>query len=146
MLLPRHALASVLLAAASAAGCVHTRFTRTTGLVVPARAPGCHLDMTFRGPPPRPYVVLGQVATDSTTRSLLVIDENEVAAVRRLMEQACAVGAHGLMDVATDSQHVWTGKGYWNTTIGAAVAFVYVDASGRPLPPPPDPRAVIVRP
>jgi hypothetical protein len=120
----------------AAAGCVHTGFAGTTAVVVPARSPDCHLDVFFEGAPPAPYAVLGGVATVSTKPRLFAIGESSVVAVRRLMEQACAVGAHGLMNVAAQSELVRVRKGYRQSTTGSAVAFVYVDPSGRPLPPP----------
>ncbi|HEY4392666.1 MAG TPA: hypothetical protein VGP64_01325 [Polyangia bacterium] len=138
----RRALASILLAV-WAAGCVQTRFTRTTGLVVPARSPGCYLDVVFEGPPPYPYVVLGQITTDSTAPLLFAIGESSLTAMQRMMERACAVGAHGLMYVVANSELVPVGKGYWKSTTGGGVAFVSVDPSGRPLPAPNDPRGVI---
>jgi hypothetical protein len=120
----------------AAGGCVHTGFASSTAVVVPARSPDCHLDVFFQGPPPYPYAVLGAVATVSTKPRLFAIGENTGVAVRRMMEQACAVGAHGLMNVAANSELIRVRKGYrWNTT-GSAVAFVYVDPSGRPLAPP----------
>jgi len=117
------------------AGCVHTHFTRTTGLVVPARAPHCHLDVVFQGAPSDPYVVLGGVATNSSAPALLVFGETDVAAMRRLTEQACTVGAQGLMNVALNTQLVWAGRGRWKSTAGTAWAFIYVDPLGRPLAP-----------
>jgi hypothetical protein len=88
------------------------------------------------GPPPSPYAVVGAVATVSTKPRLFAIGENTDVAVRRIMEQACAIGAHGLMNVVATSELVRVRKGYrWSTT-GSAVAFIYVDPSGRPLPPP----------
>jgi hypothetical protein len=133
-----HRLLATIVLGCLGAGCVHTGFARTTALVVPARSPDCHLDMFFfsEGPPPVPYAVLGAVATVSTKPRLFAIGENTVVAVRRMMEQACVVGAHGLMNVAAQSELIRVRKGYRKTTMGSAVAFVYVDPSGRPLPPP----------
>jgi hypothetical protein len=116
------------------AGCVHTGFTRTSGIVLPARSPDCYLDV-LQGPPPYPYVVFGEVTTHSTAPTLLAIGDNNVSAIRRLTEQACTVGAHGLMAVSVDSRRVRVGKGYWSSTTWGAMTFVYVDPSGRPLPP-----------
>jgi hypothetical protein len=131
----------VLVAAGS--GCVHTGFTPTTGMNLPPRAQNCYLDMIFQGPPPYPYVVIGQVSTDSTAPGLFALGENNDVAVQRMKEQACLVGAHGLMQVGASSQGVWTGNGYSKSTSGGAVAFVYVDPSGRPLQAPNAPRVVI---
>jgi hypothetical protein len=122
--------------ACTATGCVHTSFTRTADIVVPARAPGCYLETAFERPPPHPFVVLGQVTTTSEAPIIFAFGENSFVAMRRVMEQACAVGAHGLMHVGTDTQLIRVGKGYWKRTWGNAVVFVYVDPSGRPLPPP----------
>ena len=125
----------------AAAGCVHSGFMKTTDLVVPARPPDCHLDVSFQGeaPPLSPYVALGSVWTNSMAPELFVVGENNVVAMRRMLEQACTVGAHGVMNAAANSQLVRVGKGHWKSTTGSAVAFVYVDASGRPLQPPPPP-------
>jgi len=128
-------LATVVMGCA-VAGCVHTGFARTTGLAVPARAPGCSLDIVFQGPPPYPYVVIGQVMTNASGPEILAIGQNDVVAMRRVTEAACAAGAHGLMNIATSSERVRVGKGHWKTTRGAAMAFVYVDAFGRPLSAP----------
>jgi hypothetical protein len=112
-------------------------------MVVAARPPDCYLDVVFQGEPTRPYVALGAVATDSTGPQLFTIGENNVVAVRRVVEQACALGAHGLMNLAANTQYVPVGKGNWKSTTASAVAFVYVDASGRPLPPPDGPSAAV---
>lgn len=63
--------------------------------------------------------------------------------MERLQEEACRVGAHGLLQVGAESQGTWTGNGYSKSTTGAAVAFVYVDTNGRPLPPPVGPQLMI---
>lgn len=63
--------------------------------------------------------------------------------MERLQQEACRVGAHGLLQAGAQSQGVWTGDGYSKSTTGAAVAFVYVDVNGRPLPPPSGPQLVI---
>ena len=126
-----------------AGGCVHTGFTPTTGLNLPPRAQTCYLDMIFQGAPPYPYVVIGQITTDSTAPGLFALGENNDVAVQRMKEQACLVGAHGLMQVGANSQGSWTNNGYSKSTSGGAVAFVYVDPAGRPLPPPNAPRIVI---
>jgi hypothetical protein len=131
------------LASCALAGCVHTGFTPTTGLYLPPRADNCYLDMIFQGPPPYPYVVIGQVQTDSTAPGLFALGESNDVAVQRMKGEACRRGAHGLLQVAANSQGVWTGNGYSKSTSGGAVAFVYVDPVGRPLPPPNAPRIVI---
>ena len=51
--------------------------------------------------------------------------------------------AHGLLEVGSASNGVWTSDGYSKSTTGGAVAFVYVDPSGRPLAPPTGPRVMI---
>jgi hypothetical protein len=122
------------------AGCVHTGFTATTSMVVPARAPTCYLDVFFQEQPPYPYVVLGPVGTSSAAPEMFALGENDIVTMRRMMEQACAVGAHGLLHAGESTQFVRMGKGYWKRTSGSAIAFVYVDAYGRPLPPPTGPR------
>ena len=119
-----------------AAGSVHTGFAGTTRMMVPVRSPDCHLDMCFQAPPPRPYLVLGAVATVSTKPRLFAVGENADVAIRRMMERACLVGAHGLMNVAANSELIRVRKGHRKRTMGSALAFIYVDASGRPLPPP----------
>ena len=124
-------------------GCVHTAFTPTTRLALAARPPDCYLDVIVEGRPPFPYVVLGQISTDSTAPGLFALGESNDVAIRRMKEQACAVGAHGLLNVGANSQGVWTGNGYSKSTTGGAVAFIYVDPAGRPLPPPNAPRTII---
>lgn len=138
----RLVLATVVMGLAGG-GCVHTGFTSATGIVVSARPADCHLDVVFQGPPPYPYAVLGQVTTSSLGPRLFTIGDNNIVAIRRMTEEACAVGAHGLMNVVADSQLVGVGKERWKRTDGGAVAFIQVDAYGRPLPPPDSPRDVI---
>jgi hypothetical protein len=127
----------------TAPACVHTGFTPTTGLNLPGRAQNCYLDMILQGPPPYPYVVIGQISTDSTAPGLFALGESNDVAVQRMKEQACLVGAHGLMQVGANSQGTWTGNGYSKSTSGGAVAFIYVDPAGRPLAPPNAPRVLI---
>jgi hypothetical protein len=136
------ALLSTLFAFASGA-CVHTGFTPTTGLALQARPGNCYLDMIFQGVPPYPYVVIGQISTDSTAPGLFALGESNDVAVERMKEQACLVGAHGLLQVGANSQGSWTGNGYSKSTSGGAVAFVYVDPQGRPLAAPNAPRVLI---
>jgi hypothetical protein len=119
----------------SGPACVHTGFTPTTRLNLPIRPENCYLDMIFQGPPPYPYVVIGQISTDSTAPGLFALGENNDVAIQRMKAQACAVGAHGLMQVGASSQGVWTNDGYSKSTSGGAVAFIYVDPTGRPLAP-----------
>jgi hypothetical protein len=136
------ALLATLFAFASGA-CVHTGFTPTTGMNLPPRQETCYLDMIFQGVPPYPYVVIGQISTDSTAPGLFALGESNDVAVQRMKEQACLVGAHGLLQVGANSQGTWTGNGYSKSTSGGAVAFIYVDPAGRPLPPPNSPRVLI---
>lgn len=136
-------LLSLVVGVALGAGCVHNGFTPATTMRVPARPEGCYLDMVFQGVPLYPYVVLGQVTTDSTAPGLFALGENNDAAMERLQAEACAVGAHGLMQAGAASQGTWTNDGYSRSTTGSAVAFVYVDDAGRPLPPPSAARTVI---
>jgi hypothetical protein len=124
-------------------GCVHTGFTPTTGIQLAQREPNCYLDMIFQGPPPYAHLIIGQVTTDSTAPGLFALGESNDVAVQRMKEQACLVGAHGLMQVGANSQGSWNNNGYSKSTSGGAVAFIYVDPYGRPLPPPNAPRIVI---
>jgi hypothetical protein len=136
-------LGAVAIASALVTACVHTGFTPTTGLALPPRAENCYLDMIFQGPPPYPYVVIGQVQTDSTAPGLWALGESNDVAISRMKEEACHVGAHGLMQMNANSQGVWTNNGYSKSTSGGAVAFIYVDPTGRPLAAPNAPRIVI---
>ncbi|HET9624245.1 MAG TPA: hypothetical protein VFP84_22885, partial [Kofleriaceae bacterium] len=136
---------SIVVGVALGAGCVHNGFTPATAMRLPARPEGCYLDMVFQGEPPDAYVVLGQVTTDSTAPGLFAIGENNDAAMTRMQAQACEVGAHGLMRAGSATHGEWTNNGYSRSTTGSAVAFVYVDEAGRPLPPPTGPRVVIHR-
>jgi hypothetical protein len=128
-------LASMVMGCA-VAGCVHTDFSRTTSLVVPGRSPDCRLDLVVQGTPSYPYAVLGLVRTESAAPPLFAIGEDDFAAAQRVKRQACAAGAHGLMNVFANSELVRFGKGRWKSTTASALAFVYVDAVGRPLPAP----------
>lgn len=136
-------LSSLLVLVTSGLACVHTGFTPTTGIQLQPRAQNCYLDMIFQGPPPYAYVILGQVSTDSTAPGLFALGESNDTAVERMKEEACRVGAHGLMQVGANSQGTWNNQGYSKSTSGGATAFIYVDPSGRPLPPPNAPRLVI---
>jgi len=133
----------LVLAIMIGAGCVQTGFVPTTTLRLPSRPEGCYLDMIFHGEPPYPYVVIGSVTTDSTAPGLFAIGEGNEVAIQRTQQQACFVGAHGLLQVDSQSHGVWTQNGYSKSTTGAAVAFVYVDEAGRPLPPPSSAHPVI---
>lgn len=136
-------LALAVVTGLAVAGCVHAGFTKTTAMGVPARSPDCHLEIMFNGPPMRPYVVLGPVWTDSSSPQVFYGRlDNNAAPVQRLIRQACLAGAHGLMSVTVGAYRSWSGRS-WKRTIAAAVAFVYVDASGRALPPPSGPRVDI---
>jgi hypothetical protein len=126
------------------AGCIHSGFTPTTGLELPPRPEGCYLDLIFQGPPPYAYVVIGQVHTESTAPGVFALGENNEVAVERLKAEACRQGAHGIMQVGAASQGIYTRQGgYSKSTSGDAVAFIYVDSTGRPLPPPTAPHVVI---
>jgi hypothetical protein len=112
-------------------------------MALPARAPDCHLEIVFNGPPRRPYVVVGQLWTDASSPQVFYgrLDTNNAAPVQRLIQQACVAGAHGLMSVTVQTHRPW-GKG-WKSTQAVALAFAYVDASGRVLPPPSGPQVEI---
>jgi hypothetical protein len=138
----RRVLATLVMGFA-AAGCVHSGFARMAAVEVPARSPGCRLDVVFEGPPPAPYLELGEVISETTVPAAFAIGQNDAVTMRRVMAQACAIGAHGLMNIAASTERVGVGRGRWMNTRGSALAFVYVDASGRPLPPPDGPRDAI---
>jgi hypothetical protein len=139
----RGVLPALVLAILVGAGCVQTAFVPATTLKLPSRPDGCYLDLIFHGEPPYPYVVIGSVTTDSTAPGLFALGEGNEVAIERMKNQACFVGAHGLLQVDSQSHGVWTQNGYSKSTTGAAVAFVYVDEAGRPLPPPSSSRPVI---
>ena len=124
------------------AGCVHTDLTKTTGMVIPARSSDCHLEIVFNGPPKRPYVVVAPVWTASSSPQVLYgLRDNNAYPIQQMIDQACVAGAHGLMSVVVETYRP-PGKG-WRSTKASAVAFVYVDGSGRVLPPPHGPRVEI---
>jgi hypothetical protein len=137
------ALPALVLAIIVGTGCVQTAFVPTTTLRLPSRPEGCYLDVILHGEPPYPYVVIGSVTTDSTAPGLFAIGEGNEIAIERMQSQACRVGAHGLLQIDSQSHGVWTKDGYSKSTTGAAVAFVYVDEAGRPLPPPSASRPVV---
>ena len=137
-----HRLSAILLVACLTAGCVHTGATKTAAVEVPARAPTCGLDVVFQGQPPHPYVVLGEIDTTWSAPRLFAVGDSDVATMRRLTEQACAMGAHGLMNVVIARRRT-LGRGGWNSTSGTTEAFLYVDQTGRPLAPPERTRIVV---
>lgn len=128
-------LSAALLMACLSAGCVHGAFTKAAAIEVPSRAPTCGLDVVFEGPPPHPYVVLGDIWANWTAPGLFALGNGDVITMRRTTEQACAMGAHGLMNVVVIDRRS-LGRGHWRSTAVTTVAFVYVDESGRPLPAP----------
>lgn len=131
------------LGVAAGAGCVHSGFQATTTMALAPRPEGCYLDVILDGVPPFAYVVIGRVTTDSTAPGLWGLSENSQVAMERMQEEACRAGAHGILQPNAQSQGSWTKDGYSRSTTGAAVAFVYVDPSGRPLPPPRGPHVII---
>lgn len=131
------------LAIALGSGCVHNAFTPATARKLPPRPEDCYLDLVFHGEPPAPYVVLGSLTTESDAPGLFALGEGNEAALTRLREEACRVGAHGLLQAHAQSQGVWTRDAYSKSTSGSAVAFIYVDPAGAPLPPPRGPRLMI---
>ena len=139
----RGGLLAVLLGIALGTGCVHNAFTPATTMKLAARPAGCYLDLILHGEPPFPYVVIGHVSTESTAGGWFAIGENNEVAMERLQDEACSAGAHGLIQPDSQAQGVWTQNGYSKSTTGTAVAFVYVDPSGRALPPPTGPRLII---
>lgn len=134
---------ALVVGAALGTGCVSNAFTPSTTMKLAVRPEGCYLDVIFDGVPPYAYVVIGRVTTESTAPGLFAIGEDNDAALARMKDEACHAGAHGLLHVGSSSQGVWTGDGYSKSTTGAAVAFVYVDDAGHPLPPPRGPRLMI---
>ncbi len=128
-------LATLVMGCATAGCVVHTGFTKATSTAVPSRSPDCRLEVRFQGTPRDRYAVLGLVTTDGLAPGLFALGQSDVASVRRMSQEACEVGADGLMNVAVTTRFIWTGRGYWKHTTGEALAFIYVDASGRPLPP-----------
>jgi hypothetical protein len=125
-----------LLASWALSGCVHTGFVPTSELLPPARPERCALDVVLDGHPARPYVVIGRVSVDSTAPGLFALGENQSAVLRRLQAKACAVGAHVIFDVNAATSGNWDDDGFSRSTTGSALAAVYVDEDGYPLPPP----------
>src|SRR6516162_2673112 len=99
----RRVLATLVMGFA-AAGCVHSGFARMAAVEVPARSPGCRLDVVFEGPPPAPYLELGEVISETTVPAAFAIGQNDAVTMRRVMAQACAIGAHGLMNIAASTE------------------------------------------
>lgn len=122
-------------------GCVHTGFVPTSDLYPPPRPEHCALDVVLDGRPAQPYVVIGRVSVDGVAPSLFALGENQTAVLRRLEAKACAVGAHVIFDVNAETSGKWDDDGLSRSTTGSALAAVYVDEDGYPLPPPGPPVA-----
>lgn len=137
-----HRLATAIVMSCLTAGCVHTGATKTTAIEVPARSPSCGLDVVFQGQPPHPYVVLGEVDTNWTAPPLFAVGDSDVATMRRLTDRACAMGAHGLMNIVVARRQGF-GRKSWKSTSVTTEAFLYVDESGRPLAPPNRTRIIV---
>jgi hypothetical protein len=125
-----------LLACSASFGCVHTGFLSTSDLRPPTRPEHCALDVVLDGCPTWPYVVIGRVSVDSTAPGLFALRENQDAVLRRLEARACAEGAHVIFDVQAATSGSWDDDGFSRSTTGSALAAVYVDEDGYPLPPP----------
>lgn len=125
-----------LLASWALSGCVHTGFVPTSDLLPPPRPEHCALDVVLDGRPVQPYVVIGRVSVDSTAPSLFALGESQTAVLRRLEAKACAVGAHVIFDVNAATSGKWDDDGFSRSSTGSALAAVYVDENGYPLPPP----------
>jgi hypothetical protein len=125
-----------LLATWALCGCVHTGFVPTSDLLLPARPEHCALDVVLDGRPVQPYVVIGRVSVDSTAPGPFAWGENQSVVLRRLESKACAVGAHVIFDVKAATSGSWDDDGFPRSTTGSALAAVYVDEDGHPLPPP----------
>jgi hypothetical protein len=119
-------------------GCTSTStsFTPTAGLSLPPRPADCYLDIIDTGSPPFAYVVIGRVATDSTSGGLVALGETNERTVERMRKRACRAGAHGLLQVSSNTQGHFTDRSFSKSSSGGAVAFIYVDANGQALPPP----------
>jgi len=119
---------------------VDTGFTPTTSFNLPPRAQNCSLDLLAVGQTPsRAIVPIGPVTTHTEGAG-----EDRDMAVIRLKERACMSGAHGLMQISAQTRSDWCDGTYTLIAEGWAMAFVYVDAFGRPLPPGAAPVAVAV--
>jgi hypothetical protein len=125
-----------LLASWTLSGCVHTGFMPTSDVRLPTRPEHCALDVILDGRPTQPYVVIGRVSVDSTAPGLFALGEKQSAVLRRLEAKACAVGAHVIFDVNAATSGKWDDDGFSRSTTGSALAAVYVDEDGHPLPPP----------
>ena len=109
---------------------VNTGFTPTTSFDLPPRAQNCSLDLLAVGQTPsRAIVPIGPVTTHTEGAG-----EDRDMAVIRLKERACMSGAHGLMQITAQTRSDWCDGTYTLIAEGWAMAFVYVDAFGRPLP------------
>jgi hypothetical protein len=60
------------------------------------------------------------------------LDETQEAVIQRLKAKACAMGAHVIFGVTATTSGQWNDK----STSGSALAAVYVDEQGRPMPAP----------
>lgn len=111
---------------------VNTGFTPTTSFDLPPRAQNCSLDLLAVGQTPsRAIVPIGAVTTHTEGAG-----EDRDMALIRLKERACMSGAHGLMQISAQTRADWCDGTYTSVAEGWAMAFVYVDAFGRPLPAP----------
>ena len=124
-----------LLACCASLGCVHTGFVPTSDMRPPTRLEHCALDVILDGRPARAYVVIGRVSVDGTAPGLFALREHQDAVLRRLKAKACAEGAHVIFDVNAETSGTWDEGGFSRSTTGSAVAAVYVDEHGNPLPP-----------
>jgi hypothetical protein len=127
---------TALLACWASLGCVHTGFVPTSDWRPPARPEHCALDVILDGRPDRPYLVIGRVSADSTAPGLFALRENQEAALRRLKVKACEEGAHVIFEVNAAAGGQWNDDGFSRSTTAWALAAVYVDQGGYPLPPP----------
>jgi hypothetical protein len=111
---------------------VNTGFTPTTSFNLPPRSQNCPLDLLAVGQTPsRAIVPIGPVTTHTEGAG-----EDRDMAVIRLKERACMSGAHGLMQISAETRADWCDGTYTLVAEGWAMAFVYVDAFGRPLADP----------
>jgi hypothetical protein len=113
---------------------VNTGFTPTTTFDLPPRAQNCSLDLVaVEQTPSRAIVPIWPVTTHTDGAG-----QDRDMAVIRLKERACMSGAHGLMQITAQTRAEWCDGTYTSVAEGWAMAFVYVDAFGRPLPAPGD--------
>jgi hypothetical protein len=125
-----------LLACWSLPGCAYTGFFSTSDLRPPARPEDCALDVVLDGRPRQPYVVIGRVSADSAAPGLFGLGETQEAVVGRIKAKACTVGAHVIFAVTAATNGRMSDDGYSTSTTGSALAAVYVDENGHPMPPP----------